>query len=149
MLKSNNLQPYPSYKPSGIEWLGNVPSHWKVRRLKQVAWNQGGFAFRTDPFGNEGIAIIRMNKLQRGVLNLENVVRIPVHQCTEAFELNEGDIVYGLSGSIGVTGSLGNYVIVKNSYIPAQLNLRVARILPAKDWLVEKFLVESLQTRVF
>ena len=23
-------QPYPAYKPSGVEWLGEVPSHWEV-----------------------------------------------------------------------------------------------------------------------
>ena len=25
---------YPAYKPSGVEWLGDVPRHWEVRRLK-------------------------------------------------------------------------------------------------------------------
>jgi len=24
---------YPKYKPSGVEWLGDVPEHWNVRRL--------------------------------------------------------------------------------------------------------------------
>ena len=28
------LKPYPTYKPSGVEWLGEVPAHWDVRRLK-------------------------------------------------------------------------------------------------------------------
>lgn len=27
-------KPYPAYKDSGIEWLGQVPEHWEVRRLK-------------------------------------------------------------------------------------------------------------------
>ena len=27
------LQPYPAYKDSGVEWLGEVPEHWEVRRL--------------------------------------------------------------------------------------------------------------------
>ena len=31
------LNPYSSYKPSGVHWLGDVPSHWKVRRLKHAA----------------------------------------------------------------------------------------------------------------
>ena len=31
-----DLKPYPSYKPSGVEWLGDVPTHWEVRRLKQA-----------------------------------------------------------------------------------------------------------------
>ena len=30
-------QPYPAYKDSGVEWLGKVPKHWDVRRLKGVA----------------------------------------------------------------------------------------------------------------
>ncbi len=28
---------YPAYKPSGIDWLGEVPEHWEVKRLKHVA----------------------------------------------------------------------------------------------------------------
>jgi type I restriction enzyme S subunit len=28
---------YPKYKPSGIEWLGEVPEHWDVKRLKYSA----------------------------------------------------------------------------------------------------------------
>ncbi len=30
----DTLKPYPAYKPSGVEWLGEVPAHWEVRRLK-------------------------------------------------------------------------------------------------------------------
>ena len=28
-------QPYPAYKPSGVEWLGEVPAHWDVLPLKR------------------------------------------------------------------------------------------------------------------
>ena len=28
---------YPAYKPSGIEWIGEIPSHWNIHRLKQLA----------------------------------------------------------------------------------------------------------------
>ena len=27
-------KPYPAYKESGVEWLGEVPEHWKTKRLK-------------------------------------------------------------------------------------------------------------------
>jgi len=33
---TEGLKPYPAYKPSGVPWLGDVPRHWEVRRLKQV-----------------------------------------------------------------------------------------------------------------
>ena len=29
-----NLKPYSAMKDSGVEWLGEVPEHWEVRRLK-------------------------------------------------------------------------------------------------------------------
>ena len=30
------LKPYPAYKDSCVEWLGDVPAHWEVLRLKQI-----------------------------------------------------------------------------------------------------------------
>ena len=29
-------KPYTKYKPSGVEWLGDVPEHWEVKKLKQT-----------------------------------------------------------------------------------------------------------------
>ena len=31
------FQDYPAYKSSGVEWLGDVPAHWSVKRLKFTA----------------------------------------------------------------------------------------------------------------
>jgi len=31
-----DLKPYPAMKDSGVKWLGEVPAHWGVRRLKYV-----------------------------------------------------------------------------------------------------------------
>jgi type I restriction enzyme, S subunit len=30
------VKPYPSYKPSGVAWLGDVPSHWQVEKIKHL-----------------------------------------------------------------------------------------------------------------
>ena len=30
-------KPYPKYKNSGVEWLGEVPEHWEAKRLKHIA----------------------------------------------------------------------------------------------------------------
>ena len=38
-MKALKLTPYPVYKPSGIEWLGEVPAHWDVMRLKASVAN--------------------------------------------------------------------------------------------------------------
>jgi len=33
-------KPYPRYKESGIAWLGEVPEHWKIQKLKYIAHTQ-------------------------------------------------------------------------------------------------------------
>ena len=43
-------RPYPEYKDSGVEWLGEVPGHWEVRRLKHwLLVNQLTLGEDTDP----------------------------------------------------------------------------------------------------
>jgi len=32
----HRFKPYPAYKDSGVEWLGAIPAHWEVVRLKRV-----------------------------------------------------------------------------------------------------------------
>ena len=39
-------QPYPAYKPSGVEWLGNVPVNWEIQRAKRL------FSLRTEKSGS-------------------------------------------------------------------------------------------------
>ena len=49
--------PYPAYEPSGVEWLGEIPAHWKVRRLKSVAVVQ---LSNVDKKSTEGQAGVRL-----------------------------------------------------------------------------------------
>ena len=30
------MKQYPKYKESGIQWIGQVPEHWEVSKLKYV-----------------------------------------------------------------------------------------------------------------
>ena len=30
------IQPYPEYKASGIEWIGEIPAHWSALPIKRV-----------------------------------------------------------------------------------------------------------------
>ena len=33
------LKPYPEYRESGLPWLGQVPGHWELRRMKSAVMN--------------------------------------------------------------------------------------------------------------
>ena len=43
-----NPVPYSAYKDSGVGWLGEVPAHWEVRRLKQICRLAYGDSLTTD-----------------------------------------------------------------------------------------------------
>ena len=34
----SKYKPYSSYKDSGVEWLGEIPEHWDVKKLKHIAY---------------------------------------------------------------------------------------------------------------
>lgn len=43
----DGLKPYSAVKDSGVRWLGEVPAHWAVRKLRHVLrrvteWNRAG-----------------------------------------------------------------------------------------------------------
>ncbi len=146
---NKGLNPHAPLKPSGIDWLGDVPEHWEVVPLKRAARLQGGFAFPAGEFRDTGIAVIRMNNLRRGELNTLEAVRIRPEVCQARFALKAGDLLYGLSGSIGATGSLGNFARVTESDLPAQLNQRVGRFVVNPARLASEFLEMLIQGSAF
>ena len=46
------LHPYPTYKPSTVPWLGDVPGHWQVMRLKALGHIQAGSGFPHEEQGD-------------------------------------------------------------------------------------------------
>ena len=46
-------QPYPAYKPSGVEWLGDVPAHWRVIALKRYSRCHSGHGISTEDVSSE------------------------------------------------------------------------------------------------
>ena len=61
------LKPYRAYKDSGVEWLGAVPAHWEVRRLKNwLDVNERVLSEDTDPeytFGYLDIGSVETGRL--------------------------------------------------------------------------------------
>jgi type I restriction enzyme S subunit len=38
----HRFKPYPKYKDTGVEWLGEIPAHWGFKRLKRISEFRGG-----------------------------------------------------------------------------------------------------------
>lgn len=139
----------PPMKDSGIEWLGEIPGHWSAKKLGYGAALQGGYAFASEKFDSEGVPVVRMNNLKRGIVDTTQASCIAPENCVDAFALAEGDLLWGMSGSIGETGSLGNFARVRGSDLPAQLNQRVGRFRVLGDQMSLNFLTFVIQTKFF
>ena len=47
-------QLYPTYKDSGVEWLGAIPEHWEVKKLKYISYLTMGQSPSSDDYNHEG-----------------------------------------------------------------------------------------------
>ncbi|GBC55576.1 restriction endonuclease subunit S [Pseudomonas sp. WS 5018] len=146
---TKGLDPTVPMKDSGVEWLGDVPAHWVVSKIGFRARLQGGFAFSADMFTTVGVPVVKMNNLKRGVLELSEAAYVGEEFCDERFALHVGDVLFGMSGSIGPTGSLGNYAVVSEYDIPAMLNQRVGRFVLNSEEVHPGFMTCVLCSRHF
>lgn len=100
------MERYDSYKDSGIEWLGEIPSHWKVQRAKTI-FNRHKRAVRpTDEVVTcfrDGQVTLRSNRRTEG---FTNALKEFGYQ-----GVRKGDLVVhqmdAFAGSIGVSDSDG------------------------------------------
>ena len=100
-------QPYSAYKPSGVEWLGDVPAHWGLVRLKEVAQVQTGLTLGKDYRGAQTISrpYLRVANVQTGRLDLTHVksIDVPSNEA-EGTTLLSGDVLMTEGGDIDKLG---------------------------------------------
>jgi len=98
MKNDARYKPYPRYKDSGVEWLGEIPEHWTVTRVGENAHLINGYPFDSARFDlNNGLPLVRIRDLQ----NQETEVRYAGPPIPEA-RIAEGDIIIGMDGDFAV-----------------------------------------------
>ena len=60
-----DFKSYPNYKDSGVEWIGNIPSHWSVKRF--------GYIFRENKIKNSGLIETNVLSLSYGCIKEKNI----------------------------------------------------------------------------
>lgn len=58
---TRGLDPHVKLKPSGVEWLGDVPEHWEVKRLKYFADITYGSSPHNSSYNDAGVGSILVN----------------------------------------------------------------------------------------
>ena len=58
-------KPYPAYKSSGIEWLGEIPAHWRVTRLRFTVTKCDNGTWGDEPDGENDVVCVRVADFDR------------------------------------------------------------------------------------
>jgi type I restriction enzyme S subunit len=104
---TRGLNPDAPMKPSGIEWLEDVPLHWTVIALKRIADVQTGVAKGKDNGTRTTITVpyLRVANVQDGYLDLETVATIEIPtEDLERYALKPGDVLMNEGGDFDKLG---------------------------------------------
>lgn len=89
-------------KPSGISWLGDIPSHWSVMRLKFITAKIVDCLHATPTYSDDGIyPAIRTADIEAGKVRLNRARKVSheiYKQWTGRLAPEEGDILYSREG---------------------------------------------------
>lgn len=108
---TKGLEPNAPMKDSDIEWLGEIPEHWEMKRLKGVAKIKGRIGFRgytTDDLVDKGNGAITIGAthIKNGAIDLSKAVYLSWEKYFQSPEIvvNQNDILVVQRGSCGVIG---------------------------------------------
>ena len=91
-------KPYPVYEDSGVEWLGQIPGHWEIARVSELAQLLNGYPFDSQHFvRGDGIPLVRI----RDIADEETEVNY-VGPVVENAWIDPGDIIIGMDGDFNV-----------------------------------------------
>lgn len=113
---------YDKYKDSGIAWIGEIPEHWVIGRIKNII-----HAYKAGPFGSSLITS-NLNNIGKYLIytpehiaacttNLDSNLYLPDYRINEMgqFEVGIGDVVFPIVGTLGramqITSDMPNGII--------------------------------------
>lgn len=141
---TRGLDPDVPLKPSGLDWLGDVPEHWEVMQLKRT-WSSSEYGISESIRDEGGIRVLRMSCITKdGLIDLSNAGQ--VGEVPESLLLHEGDILFNRTNSldqIAKVGWLPEEPDAPTSFASYLVRLRV------NERVSQEYLVALLNSRDF
>jgi type I restriction enzyme S subunit len=138
---------YPSYKPSGVEWIGNVPRHWTICRLKHNTYIKarvGWHGLNSADFKTEGPYCVTGTDFKNGRISWDSCYRVTQERYDEDpyIQLRVEDLLITKDGTIGKTA------VIHELPGPSTLNSGVFVVRPIRDY-ISPYLFWVLNSSVF
>jgi type I restriction enzyme S subunit len=117
---------YSAYKPSDVQWLGEIPKHWVQKRIKETARLINGYPFDSKMFeAGKGMPLVRIRDIRSSITEVGFVGEVPSESL-----IDNGDVLIGMDGDFNVSLWSGG---------EAALNQRVACV-RATNYHLQKFI---------
>jgi type I restriction enzyme S subunit len=143
---TRGLNPNVKMKDSGVEWIGEIPEGWEVKKIKHISSKIGS---GVTPSGGgttyleSGIPLLRSQNVLFGKIELEGVAFISdkIHESMSNSQVKKGDVLLNITG-----GSIGrcHYVDFDSEL---NVNQHVCIIRPTKG-ITSLFLNSILSSEV-
>ena len=143
---TQGLNPDAPMKPSGIEWLGDVPEHWEVKKIKFVTANVKagpfGSALTKDVYVSSGYRVYGQEQVIPNDFALGDYFITPTkYDELSQYSVSPGDIL------ISCVGTFGKIAIVPDNIEPGIINPRLIR-LRCSYAIKAEYLVEVMRSNV-
>ena len=104
-------------KPSGIDWIGDIPESWDVVRIKDIGTYRNGLTYAPEDITEDdnGTLVLRSSNIQNGKISYDDNVYV---KCSVSPELmvKKGDII--ICSRNGSRELIGKNAIIENSGLP-------------------------------
>lgn len=110
----SQLPRYESYKDSGVQWLGVIPSHWNTMAVRRILEEHRQGYYTNEPYIENGVKLARITDIQStSEMDLDNSPCVENKAELKEFFLQENDFLFAR------TGGAGSFGIVRQKDLPA------------------------------
>lgn len=148
---TKGLNPDAPMKPSGIEWLGDVPAHWEVIALGRISIDKCdgpfGSGLKSEHYVDEGARVIRLQNIKGGYFDDRDAVFVDLTYFeTEmaGHDVRCGDVL--IAGLGDDKNTVGRACVAPIGIAPAMVKADCFRFRPDTDRVLAEFVAWALTT---
>ena len=98
-------------KPSGVEWIGDIPEDWSMKRFKYLGIYRNGLTYKPEDMVDMGTLVLRSSNIQNGQIVLDDNVYVSC-AVRDELKVRKGDIL--ICSRNGSRELIGKNAIIKD-----------------------------------
>ncbi len=106
-MSAERFKPYPAYKESGVEWLGEIPAHWTAKRVRQACSRVTDGAHISPDTSSADFPFVSTVDIRGGVIDFDGCLRTSDasygYMERTGCRPKDGDVLFSKDGTVGTT----------------------------------------------